>query len=1058
MARKWIIFLRAVQSVLKSIQLRGLCFAKQVYRCIPLLFLLAMLLAIEISPVQSQTPGLVESSRNPLQLAEEGRSAYDQGNFARAAELLKQAVDAFEVSGSRSLEQAIALSNLSLADQQLGEWVGAQRAIETSLKLLGVDPAQGESLLEPSLQQLRILARSFDIYGRLWYSLGKPADALESWQRSTAIYSREELGDQTKVMGSRINQVQALLALGHYIQGCEMLKATLKIEPQISLCKTEEDLPGDFLETVDSVIQGQDVQTQVAAWLNLGDILRLLGKLDESRHALEKNLDIQAGWRGAIPLSLGNTLRALGKLERDRQNTQHNTQHNYTLNNTRPLLCLPTRSGKPEARTVAELYQRAADCYQTAIEVATPIISIQAKLNLFSVSVDYLEWLTELLRLAERSPRELKLPRSQSTPQANLQQEIMTQKAAAVAQFVELPSLLNKIADVPQSQSVIYAQINLAQTLMRYQEIEIVSLPLTSEIDQMLADLKEGECHQTTNNSHRSVSSEIDLSSWQGIAHLLKVSAQQARCLQAISSNNVGNQRLESYAIGYLGKLYEALARHYPASEQEIITRLVQNAQRQTQKALYLTQPNPAPDIAYQWQWQLGRVLNAQGDINGAIAAYRESVKTLERVRGSLLTINSDVQFSFRDNVEPLYRELIDILLTKAPRENANLPTENSLHEVIELFGSLQLAELKNFLQCNASLSDNPDLSSAVYQKTAFIHAILLKDRLAVISVLPGQSVLMLYHETSGWSQSEIESYLKNLQIALADRFSRNPDLLQPLETLHEWLIKPFEQSFISHSVETLIFVLDGSLRNIPMAALYDGEQHLMGRYATAISPNLTLFEPKLPAHGLNVFTGGIGKGQTIGTMLPFVPILEAEKELKEIAIAKGKPVFEVKVSSPLLNEEFTKPQIEQSLKSGRFSAIHLKTHGEFSSNPSGTFIVGFGELIKGKDLADLIRVAGNAEGAIELLILSACQTAQGDNRAILGLAGIAVRAGARGTISTFWEAQDSPNTKLMVTFYDQLRAGVTKAKALQVAQKTLSQEYEAINVWAPYTLVGNWL
>ncbi|PSB46464.1 hypothetical protein C7B67_20250 [filamentous cyanobacterium Phorm 6] len=139
---------------------------------------------------------------------------------------------------------------------------------------------------------------------------------------------------------------------------------------------------------------------------------------------------------------------------------------------------------------------------------------------------------------------------------------------------------------------------------------------------------------------------------------------------------------------------------------------------------------------------------------------------------------------------------------------------------------------------------------------------------------------------------------------------------------------------------------------------------------------------------------------------------------------------------------------------------MHLKTHGEFSSDPDKTYIVAYKQLLKGQDIANLI-ASETAERAnnIELLVLSACQTAAGDNRAVLGLAGIAIRAGARSTLSTLWEAQDAPNTELMLKFYDELsKPGMTRAKALHLAQQSLFEKYPAPNIWGTYILVGNWL
>ena len=68
------------------------------------------------------------------------------------------------------------------------------------------------------------------------------------------------------------------------------------------------------------------------------------------------------------------------------------------------------------------------------------------------------------------------------------------------------------------------------------------------------------------------------------------------------------------------------------------------------------------PELAYPMQWQLGRLLKRQGNTQGAVAAYTEAVQNLQTLRGDLVTISSDVQFSFREEVEPLYHQLADLL------------------------------------------------------------------------------------------------------------------------------------------------------------------------------------------------------------------------------------------------------------------------------------------------------------------------------------------------------------------------------------------------------------
>ncbi len=144
---------------------------------------------------------------------------------------------------------------------------------------------------------------------------------------------------------------------------------------------------------------------------------------------------------------------------------------------------------------------------------------------------------------------------------------------------------------------------------------------------------------------------------------------------------------------------------------------------------------------------------------------------------------------------------------------------------------------------------------------------------------------------------------------------------------------------------------------------------------------------------------------------------------------------------------------------------VHIATHGQFSSEPDQTYILAWKKLLKLKDLENLIRRSvPNQSSPIELLILSACETAKGDKRATLGLAGMAVRAGARSTLATLWPVRDESTAKLMQEFYRQLKNNpqITKAEALQQAQLALwkneTLEWYLPYFWASYVLVGNWL
>jgi CHAT domain-containing protein len=573
------------------------------------------------------------------------------------------------------------------------------------------------------------------------------------------------------------------------------------------------------------------------------------------------------------------------------------------------------------------------------------------------------------------------------------------------------------IASLPPSQTNIYAQLNFARSLTKLGA----------------SDWGVGRREDTSSafggqTEPGSTSPQSLAPSPSSIAQILATAIQQARSLK--------DRRAESYALGQLGGLYE-------------LTEQWSDAQDLTQQALLLADEIQSPDIRYRWEWQLGRLSEKRGDRKRAIAAYEEAVKTLKSVKSDLLTINSDVQFSFRDNVEPIHRKLVDLLLT---REGNYEPSQENLKQAIEVIDSLQLAELENFLSCNLSQTVQLDQDiDKVDQKAAFIYPIILEDRLEVISKFPGQS---LKHHVTFVKQAEVEKTAIELRTNILRR-NRPEEVIAKATQLYEWLISPLEQDLKNSEVKTLVFVLDGVLRNIPMSVLYDnkGQEYLMQKpYAIALVPGLQLFDLRpLQRERLKVLIAGVSEKQDVeGRKFDELP--NVVEELQQVG--------SVVPSESLLNPKFTEANLQQQINSGAFSTVHIATHGKFSSDPEETFILAYNELLKSNDLNNLLRINNQSPSSIiELLVLSACETAQGDNRATLGLAGIAVRAGARSTLSTLWQVSDRSTAELMGQFYKELtEPEVTKAEALHQAQLVVFKQYKAPYYWAPYVLVGNWL
>ena len=263
-------------------------------------------------------------------------------------------------------------------------------------------------------------------------------------------------------------------------------------------------------------------------------------------------------------------------------------------------------------------------------------------------------------------------------------------------------------------------------------------------------------------------------------------------------------------------------------------------------------------------------------------------------------------------------------------------------------------------------------------------------------------------------------------------------------------MIAPIEQNLQDNNIKTLAFVLDGVMRNVPMSVLHDGEKYLIEKYSIALTPGLQLLEPKsLDVENLRLLLGALSKSTLTFDSLPNVQI-----EVEQITQQNPNEV--------LLNEEFTDENLQTLIRQLPYPVIHLATHGQFSSNIDETFIVSWNKIIGVTALEEIIKGRDfNQSTPIEMLVLSACQTASGDERAALGLAGIAVRSGARSTLASLWSISDNSTAKLMVEFYKNLNnPNLNKAEALRQAQLTLlySPAYKKPYYWSSFVLIGNWL
>jgi CHAT domain-containing protein len=442
------------------------------------------------------------------------------------------------------------------------------------------------------------------------------------------------------------------------------------------------------------------------------------------------------------------------------------------------------------------------------------------------------------------------------------------------------------------------------------------------------------------------------------------------------------------------------------------------------------------PETTIPWHWQEGRLLRAQGKPE-AIAAYALAVSDLARLRQDLATTDQSIQFSFRDQVEPIYKEYVQLLLTNlnvlAPERQ-----QQRLIEARETIEALQLTELQDFLKeaCN---SYKPQSITEIPPNTALIYPIVLDYRLEVITALPNRP---LFHHSIDLAPKNVNTLVNQL------RSSLNPEIsaatgLPAAQKLYDWMIRPLEPQL--KDIQTLVFVPNGFLRNIPLAVLHDGDRYLIERYNLAINTGLQLIDSNEKHNHIKstILLAGLSQARQGFAALSFV-----EQELQTIAAQLP--------STVLLNQNFSPLNLQSSLEDRPPSVVHLATHGQFSSNSSQTFLLTWNDRL---NLNQIRQWLASRRKPLDLLVLSACQTAKGDDRAELGLAGMAVKSGAASTIATLWNVSDQATAQLMTDFYHHWLQPQTKAQALRQAQlnQLRSQRHHHPYYWSGVVLIGNW-
>ncbi|MEO0647337.1 MAG: CHAT domain-containing protein, partial [Cyanobacteria bacterium J06650_10] len=313
-------------------------------------------------------------------------------------------------------------------------------------------------------------------------------------------------------------------------------------------------------------------------------------------------------------------------------------------------------------------------------------------------------------------------------------------------------------------------------------------------------------------------------------------------------------------------------------------------------------------------------------------------------------------------------------------------------------------------------------------------------DQLEVMLIPPnGQPVRQ---RIWGVTRAQVEAQSTELRYQVTNQFSRKSDYLPLAQQLYDWIIRPLSADLDSLGTDNLAFIMDDGLRTIPIAVLHDGEQFLVEDYSLALMPTFSLTDlsstiasvDSSTTDGERDFSGRaenrtgqvLAMGASRFDSQPPLPAVEAELTMVADELWQGEA---------FLNEGFTLANLKQQIEQERYGMLHLATHAVFNSGDwDNSYIQLWNERVSLKTLGELDLQQSN----IDLIILSACNTAMGDRNSEYGFAGFAVNAGSASALASLWPVSDEGTLGFMSQFYEQLSQSNIKSESLRQAQISL--------------------
>lgn len=563
---------------------------------------------------------------------------------------------------------------------------------------------------------------------------------------------------------------------------------------------------------------------------------------------------------------------------------------------------------------------------------------------------------------------------------------------------------------------------------------------------------------------------------------------------------------LISLASGQLGALYESRDR-------------ISEANTLTEQAVTSALMVQSHELLLQWQWQWGRLLRREGEQKKSIAAYQRALFHVEAIRQEMPVKDNRGCSSFRERLSPIYRELAEMLLKESGAVHEKSEEQQLLREAQQALESVKQSELRDYFKDPCIDAMRHDIRS-LSPSTAVIYPVILPDRLELLADIGGT----LYRKTTAVKKEELERAVTNLASNLRNGLFYEEAgrqvygwIVEPLQSVLDgqsvdtlifvpdgvfrmipasalWSGEEFLAQKYAVVTEPALTLLDPSplpegqrttlLAGIsrPGPVVLDLPNNLWNQLSKAdiSSVNRKIrgvsVKPAPPAiqessstadRNLSIRDNGpSSSGYGVQNQTPQKGDQDAVEKVKIILSLPGVDNEIADLSKNLhgqtiMNSDFLLERFAGEIREKSYRIVHVASHGFFGGSPEENFIMTYDKILNMNLLEEYIKPKQFADLPVELLTLSACQTAEGDERSPLGLSGVALKSGARSVLGSLWPVSDSATQVLLSSFYENLnQSGTSKARALQKAQLELIQnrEFNHPFYWSAFILVGNWL